>query len=507
MRPTTVALSPPTARQLRALRLRVTALITALAAVVVTVFAVIVVRLDHRLRDEQVDAELLRQTDRVTRALTIDGGELEPTDPGRLLDDEVAVGVRPAFDIIDLLDDYDLWDEIPEPTDEELEGRTEAVFFDLDEQTQSLLLAPHDEGDWDARVDALLADPPDELVDEAYRQYLTEASDEAELDLEPETEVFTGADPLLPEPELEAAVSAVADDGVEGVFDIDGPDGTVLVRGTALRDGPEVRGAVVALADPARSEAAHGRFRNQVIAVAAGLVTLAALAAWFVAGRTLRPAARALGHQERFLADAAHELRTPVAAIRSTAEAPTTGPDDAQARLARVAALAADASELTDNLLTLARMDAERLEPTTEPLRLDLLVEAVVDDDPRIVVQADEVVVRGDPGLLHRAIGNLVNNAITHGTATPDTPATITVDHTGVTISDHGPGLPPGDETAIFERFRSRPGSPGHGLGLPLARWIAQAHRGNLTATNHPDSGAAFHLHLPPMQRDPDTPR
>jgi two-component system OmpR family sensor kinase len=499
--PTTATLSPSTDRHLRSLRFRVTALITALAAVVVAAFAVLVVRLDDRLRDEQVDAELLRRIDRVTRALSFEDGDLQPGEPDELadlLDDEVALGVRPAFDIFDLLDERDLWDELAEPTDDELEGLTEEVFHELDEDTQDLLLLPHDDrGDGDAQVEALLADPPDQLVDEAYRQYLMDASEEADLDLEPETEVVTGPDPLLPEPDLEAAVGAVADDGVQGVFRVQGPDGTVLARGTALRDGPEVRGALVALADPARSDAAHGRFRTQVLAIAGGLVAGAALAAWFVAGRTLRPAARALGHQERFLADAAHELRTPVAAIRSTAEAPTTGPDDARTRLARVATLAAGASALTDNLLTLARMDAEQLAPAAEAVRLDLLVEAVVDGDPRLVVAADEIVVHGDPALLQRAIGNLVDNAVTHGAATAETPATITVDHTGVTIDDHGPGLPPGEESTVFERFRSRPGSPGHGLGLPLAHWIARAHHGDLTATGRPGGGASFHLQLP----------
>ena len=497
----TATLSPSTTRHLRSLRFRVTALITSLAAAVVTVFAVLVIRLDDRLRDEQVDAEMLRRMDRVTRALSFDDGELQPADPDEvvdLLDDGVALGVRPEFDIFDLLDERHLWDELPEPTDQELDDRTEDVFQDLDEDSQDLLLVPYEgRGDWNAQVAALLARPPAPLVDEAYRQYLVDASEEADLDLEPDTELVTAPDPLLPEPDLDAAVSAVADDGVQGVFRVQGPDGTVLVRGTALRDGPEIRGAVVALADPARSDAAQRRFRAQVIAIAAGLVAGAALAAWFVAGRTLRPAARALGHQERFLADAAHELRTPVAAIRSTAEAPTTSPDDAQVRLTRVATLAAGASALTDNLLTLARMDAEQLEPTTEPVRLDLLVEAVVDGDPRVLVDADEIVVHGDPGLLQRAIGNLVDNAITHGAATAETPATVTVDHTGVTVTDHGPGLPPGDETTVFERFHSRPGSPGHGLGLPLARWIARAHQGNLTATNHPGGGTSFHLQLP----------
>ena len=74
---------------------------------------------------------------------------------------------------------------------------------------------------------------------------------------------------------------------------------------------------------------------------------------------------------------------------------------------------------------------------------------------------------------------------------------TVDIDHTGVTVTDHGPGLPPGDEDTVFERFRSRPGSPGHGLGLPLARWIARAHGGDLTATGAPADGTTFHLHLP----------
>lgn len=72
----------------------------------------------------------------------------------------------------------------------------------------------------------------------------------------------------------------------------------------------------------------------------------------------------------------------------------------------------------------------------------------------------------------------------------------MVVDRTGVTVTDHGPGVHPNVD--VFERFASTRGSKGHGLGLPLARWIARAHGGDLTVGAGPgDRGARFHLRLP----------
>jgi two-component system sensor histidine kinase MtrB len=78
----------------------------------------------------------------------------------------------------------------------------------------------------------------------------------------------------------------------------------------------------------------------------------------------------------------------------------------------------------------------------------------------------------------------------------------VVVDREGLTVTDHGPGIPDELLDTLFDRFLNRPGSPGHGLGLPLARWSARAHDGDLLATNRRDhggrvTGARFTLQLP----------
>ena len=106
-----------------------------------------------------------------------------------------------------------------------------------------------------------------------------------------------------------------------------------------------------------------------------------------------------------------------------------------------------------------------------------------------------------DPRLMERAIGNLVRNALAHGEASATRPAEIRIETDGavhaVTVRDHGPGIESGVAAELFERFRSRTGSRGHGLGLPLAQWIARAHGGDLTMRTPPDGGAAFVVSVP----------
>ena len=170
-----------------------------------------------------------------------------------------------------------------------------------------------------------------------------------------------------------------------------------------------------------------------------------------------------------------------------------------------MAELAADASTLTDDLLTLARMDADRMDLQRDRVRLDLLVESTVAGIPgateATVISGATPVVEADTRLMERAIGNLIRNALAHGGATPATPAEVTIEtaasgHT-IIVRDHGPGIDPEVAAGLFERFRSRTGSRGHGLGLALARWIAAAHGGDLRVSTPPDGGAAFVMTVP----------
>ncbi|MEM9891353.1 MAG: HAMP domain-containing sensor histidine kinase [Actinomycetota bacterium] len=537
-------LSPATAARLRSLRFRMTALIALLATVAVSVFAVVVIRLDRQLRDEQIDTELLSIGDAAARQLSFEDGMLSPESPSV---PDAVVALNPSFSIAEFEAQQERWD-LPDPTPEEVDEFVRLAFDDAGAEGQTFVLGliledngfeavvdlvdyqelldtgattvgpvaiededgrpdefPGTEVFLDDLIEQIVDQPPDELSDEAYRRYVEVRADEADVELEFETVFFAPDGTPLDEGALFEINDVVTENASEPFREsMTTEDGATWdVRATALRDGPEVRGTVIAVIDPADFDEAHADLRNQVIALALALVAGSVVAAWFVAARSITPTARALAQQERFLADAAHELRTPIAAIRLTAE--SASPDTAATNLDRVAELAADASTLTDDLLTLARMDADRLELRREKVRLDLLVESTVAAIPgaeaAVEFEPTESVVEADARLLERAIGNLVRNALAHGAASAEQPARIGISagRTGptLTVRDHGPGVEDEVATELFERFSSRTGSKGHGLGLPLARWIARAHGGDLTVRAPADGGAAFDLALP----------
>lgn len=268
------------------------------------------------------------------------------------------------------------------------------------------------------------------------------------------------------------------------------------------------QGALVTVADTAAQQADHRRLAWRVTGGCALLVGLSALVGHLLSGRAVRPALEALDRQESFLADAAHDLRTPAASLRTLAETALRGDTDSTDVHRRTLRLAEGMGSLVDGLLTRARLMSGTAVLAVEPLRLDQLVEAVVEDAPadghRVAVEAREAVVVADPDLVRRAVANLVGNALVHGRA-PGVPAevevTVAVDgaSTTVTVEDAGPGLPPEVAGALFDRFRS--GSRSTGLGLSIASWVAHAHGGSLTAGPGRRGGARFVLRLPSGDR------
>ncbi|HVV90302.1 MAG TPA: HAMP domain-containing sensor histidine kinase [Solirubrobacterales bacterium] len=227
-------------------------------------------------------------------------------------------------------------------------------------------------------------------------------------------------------------------------------------------------------------------------------------------------AERAAGERRlrRFLADASHELRTPLASIRGYSELYRIGaardPAAVERAMSRIEAESARMGGLVDDLLTLARADEVR-EPAREPLDLRELLEDARDDAraaaPERAISltpTGPVAIEADGDALRRVFANLLRNAIVH---TPKgTPIEISLEATEgwatVAVRDHGPGLPPGDPNAVFERFWRDSASRGRddggaGLGLAIVAALVNAHGGRVAASNRPDGGALFTVSLP----------
>ncbi len=213
--------------------------------------------------------------------------------------------------------------------------------------------------------------------------------------------------------------------------------------------------------------------------------------------RMLGSLERASERERRFLADASHELRTPLTALLGNASyLRRHGPDDRV-----IADLEEDAqrlASLADDLLVLAREEASAPLPDAI-VRLDELAHAVADDDPGVRVAAPNAVcVRGDRAALERALVNLLENARRHGP--PGGLVTVTASErnriASLAVSDEGPGLPPDQADAAFERFwRGRTDEPGSGLGLAIVRATAERHGGRAYA-----DGARFAIELPALR-------
>ncbi|MET9054231.1 HAMP domain-containing sensor histidine kinase [Streptomyces bacillaris] len=285
----------------------------------------------------------------------------------------------------------------------------------------------------------------------------------------------------------------------------------------------EVAGAAVAVGDPAYGSAEHRSLVLSLVVGCAALTALAALTGHVLSGRSMRPAWQALEQQERLLADAAHELRTPVAVMRGSVELAERRPGGAEPYLPGIRRAADRMGHVVENLLTRGRLEAAVEAVRAEPLRLDQLVEEVCaelsEGGHRWELRAVESVVEADAALVRVAVRNLLDNAVRHGRTAGegaggplgsperDGPAAgepgragllVTVDGPEVSVADRGPGVEPGRLPELIERFRS-PGG-GTGIGLSLVHRVALAHRGALTVRARPGGGAVFVLRLAPAR-------
>jgi two-component system sensor histidine kinase QseC len=205
--------------------------------------------------------------------------------------------------------------------------------------------------------------------------------------------------------------------------------------------------------------------------------------------------------ERRFTADAAHELRTPIAAVRAQAEVAraATAADERRTALDKILAGCDRAARAVEQLLTLARLDPESRGGDHEPCDLREVARAVLAEmaptalGNRIEVELAEgpsVGVRGNPGLLTILIHNLVDNAARH--SPPGGVVRVEATRTGpiarLVVSDQGPGIAPADRPKLGQRFLRLPRARGEGsgLGLSIVKRIAELHEARVDFTDAP---------------------
>ncbi len=226
---------------------------------------------------------------------------------------------------------------------------------------------------------------------------------------------------------------------------------------------------------------------------------------------------RAFELQRRFMAEAAHELRTPVAVVRAETELALEGertPGEYREALGIVGGEAERLGRIVDDLLTYSRAEAGQY-----PLRLaETDLGEVAADATRALRNlaahkgvelstqvADELPIHGDADLLRRLVLNLVENAVKHGRAGERVRVEAFAEGSEyrLRVSDSGPGVPEEARARIFEPFfrgsqaRAEGSAAGAGLGLPIARWIAEAHGGRLELAESGPGGSVFQAVFP----------
>lgn len=228
--------------------------------------------------------------------------------------------------------------------------------------------------------------------------------------------------------------------------------------------------------------------------------------------------------QRRFMADASHELRTPVAVVRGESEVALSQPDRPPSEYRESLEIVHDEGKrltrIVDELFLLARADAGQVPLQLSSFTLDELAADSVHSVRSLATGRDVTVelstngvmpIRGDEAMLGRMLRNLLDNAIKHAPAgsTVWLRLSSNADEYVLEVEDRGAGIPEAAQPHVFERFyrvdsaRSRGngstgnGSSGAGLGLAIARWVAEAHGGRLVLQRSSGDGTVFEVRLP----------
>lgn len=280
-------------------------------------------------------------------------------------------------------------------------------------------------------------------------------------------------------------------------------------------------GFTLAVCDTTSRDEAIARQLGIDLAIFAGSMAALAVAVRVLSKWALSPVERAWNQQRRFVSDASHELKTPLAVICANSQILThdeTIPEESRRWVRSTAEEASHMKGLVEDLLTLARADEAAAGTTQDALRHDevdlssVVEEAALEFDAVAFergcsIEADVacgLTVRGDASQLGRVVRTLLDNATKY--AERDSQVSVRLTHAGghasLTVANRGPVIDPEDLSHLFDRFyrtdkaRSRQETGGYGLGLAIAKSTVEAHGGKIWATSGADEGTCFHVTL-----------
>lgn len=262
-----------------------------------------------------------------------------------------------------------------------------------------------------------------------------------------------------------------------------------------------------ALSTPEGASAYAGAMRRvatTIVAFDIPLLVVVGVASWILARVSVAPWMSARERERRFIADAAHELRSPLASISSLAQAARhEGESRMREALDMIVKTSLDTSELINDLLTIARSPSATL-LQREPVEVVAIARACVSEfSPRFAVSQIALetdlqsgIVNGDERRLRELLRNLLENALRHARSRVRLQCLTEGSRVRFIVSDDGEGVTAEMRDHIFDRFFRNGDASGTGLGLSIARWVASAHGGSLileeTAT-----GASFIAEFP----------
>lgn len=328
----------------------------------------------------------------------------------------------------------------------------------------------------------------------------------------------TAGQPIKPPQAADWVQGAALEAGRSGRADRDfeTPDDHVVRLHAERFTGPSGKRYVAAVvADRLELESEYASLIRAFGAAAVIALLLAAGGGYVLVRKSTRPIEQSIERTRRFMADAAHQLRTPITILRTRAEVAAAQPRDPTRDAATFQAIereTARAGEIVGELLTLARADAGEKPTVRDTLYLDDAAAAAVDaartlaerKQVRLEVGAfEEAEVVGDPHLLRQLLLIVLDNAVKFTAAGGRVRLDVSA-HNGraaVVVTDTGVGIPAADLPHVFERFYRGNAAgrepEGAGLGLAIARWIADLHGAQIEIASEPGVGTSVTLAFP----------